>query len=238
MGTFFPLPLEWAFAYHYHSGRILSRLSKDQDTLDTELAATLMQVWLCSNLNEIALVEHIRLVFDRIEFSSRNGCSRVLLLPVPRNHFLTNVHFILHRFRLLSTLICRDKTTWFTYEVGLVWVVFWSVFLVQNCSDPSWWLVAETLTGLATIRAYREQARSVQDAETGLDLENRAYYMTISIQRWLAVRLDLFGNILIFGIALFAVGFRRTVNPAMVGVVLSYTLSSAYPHPIVMLPRD
>jgi ATP-binding cassette subfamily C (CFTR/MRP) protein 1 len=62
--------------------------------------------------------------------------------------------------------------------------------------------------------------------------------MTISIQRWLAVRLDLFGNILIFGIALFAVGFRRTVNPATVGVVLSYTLSSAYLHPTVILPRD
>jgi len=62
--------------------------------------------------------------------------------------------------------------------------------------------------------------------------------MTISIQRWLGVRLDLFGNILIFGIALFAVGFRRTVHPATVGVVLSYTLSSAYPHSIVMLPRD
>jgi len=59
-------------------------------------------------------------------------------------------------------------------------------------------------------------------------MENRAYYMTISIQRWLAVRLDLFGNVLIFGIALFAAGFRRTVNPAKIGVVLSYTLSSAF----------
>ncbi|KAF8882129.1 P-loop containing nucleoside triphosphate hydrolase protein [Infundibulicybe gibba] len=49
--------------------------------------------------------------------------------------------------------------------------------------------------------------------------------MTISIQRWLAVRLDLFGNVLIFGIALFAAGFRHSVNPAKIGVVLSYTLS-------------
>jgi len=56
--------------------------------------------------------------------------------------------------------------------------------------------------------------------------------MTISIQRWLAVRLDIFANILIFGIALFAAGFRHTINPAKVGVVLSYTLSSMYFHPI------
>ena len=52
--------------------------------------------------------------------------------------------------------------------------------------------------------------------------------MTISIQRWLTLRLDLLGNVLILGIALFAAGFRQTVNPAKIGVVLSYTLSSKY----------
>lgn len=66
----------------------------------------------------------------------------------------------------------------------------------------------------------------MKSADAGLDMENRAYYMTISIQRWLAIRLDLFGNILVFGIALFAAGFRKTVNPSKIGVVLSYTLSS------------
>jgi ATP-binding cassette, subfamily C (CFTR/MRP), member 1 len=70
------------------------------------------------------------------------------------------------------------------------------------------------------------QNRCVKDAEHGLDMENRAYIMTISMQRWLALRLDLFGNILVLGIALFAAGFRATVNPATIGVVLSYTLSS------------
>ena len=57
-------------------------------------------------------------------------------------------------------------------------------------------------------------------------MENQAYYMTIAIQRWLSVRLDMLGNILILGIALFAAGFRKSVNPSKIGVVLSYTLSS------------
>lgn len=68
----------------------------------------------------------------------------------------------------------------------------------------------------------------MERANHGLDMENRAYYMTISIQRWLSVRLDLLGNILILGIALFAAGFRNTVNPSKIGVVLSYTLSSKW----------
>ncbi|KAG6856149.1 hypothetical protein H0H87_007054 [Tephrocybe sp. NHM501043] len=69
------------------------------------------------------------------------------------------------------------------------------------------------------------QNTSIADAERGLDKENRAYYMTISIQRWLSVRLDLFGNTLVLGIALFAAGYRHSVNPAKIGVVLSYTLA-------------
>ena len=59
-------------------------------------------------------------------------------------------------------------------------------------------------------------------------MENRAYYVSISIQRWLGVRLDLLGNILIFGIGLFAAGFRKTVDPGKIGVVLSYSLSSKW----------
>ncbi len=57
-------------------------------------------------------------------------------------------------------------------------------------------------------------------------MENRAYFMTIAIQRWLSVRLDMFGNVLVLGIVLFAAGFRHTVEPSKIGVVLTYTLSS------------
>jgi hypothetical protein len=52
--------------------------------------------------------------------------------------------------------------------------------------------------------------------------------MTISLQQWLAVRLDLFGNVLVLGIGLFAAGFRRSIEPSKVGVVLTYTLSSKF----------
>ena len=74
------------------------------------------------------------------------------------------------------------------------------------------------------------QKRCIKDAEHGLDMENRAYLMTITMQRWLAVRLDLFGNILVLGIALFAAGYRTSVNPANIGVVLTYTLASKFIH--------
>lgn len=98
----------------------------------------------------------------------------------------------------------------------------------SNLHVPATDTILETLTGLSTVRAYREQPRFIRSAEHGLNMENQAYYMTIAIQRWLSVRLDFLGNILILGIALFAAGFRKTVNPSKIGVVLSYTLSSKF----------
>jgi ATP-binding cassette, subfamily C (CFTR/MRP), member 1 len=41
--------------------------------------------------------------------------------------------------------------------------------------------------------------------------------MTVSLQRWLSVRLDLFGNILVLGIGLFAAGLRSSISPAKAG---------------------
>lgn len=66
----------------------------------------------------------------------------------------------------------------------------------------------------------------MRSVESSLDLENRAHYLTISIQRWLGVRLGLFGNILVLGIALFAAAYRKTIHPSKIGVILAYTLNS------------
>ena len=90
---------------------------------------------------------------------------------------------------------------------------------------------AETLTGLSTVRAYRSQSRFISRSEESLDYENRAYYITIVIQQWLGVRLDIMGNILLLGICLFAAGFRTTVDPSRIGVVMSYTLSGEFLSP-------
>src|ERR1700674_4058018 len=69
------------------------------------------------------------------------------------------------------------------------------------------------------------QESSVQNADQGLDMENRAYLMTVAMQRWLAMRLDFLGNLLVLGIALFGAATSKTTNPARTGVVLSYTLA-------------
>ncbi|KAJ3795163.1 ABC transporter [Lentinula aff. detonsa] len=84
---------------------------------------------------------------------------------------------------------------------------------------------SESLSGLATIRAYGESDRFLLDNERRIDVENRAYWLTVTNQRWLGIRLDFLGTILTFVVALLTVGTRFTISPSQTGLVLSYILS-------------
>ncbi|ORY83038.1 P-loop containing nucleoside triphosphate hydrolase protein [Protomyces lactucae-debilis] len=82
----------------------------------------------------------------------------------------------------------------------------------------------ETLTGLSTVRAYGEQDRFIKLNSKYIDQMNGAYLLTIINQRWLGLRLDLTGSLLIFVVAILAVTSRFNVNPSTTGLVLSYTM--------------
>ncbi|KAF9566632.1 hypothetical protein EC968_003681 [Mortierella alpina] len=84
---------------------------------------------------------------------------------------------------------------------------------------------SETLSGLATIRAYREQERFMGRNAYFIDLENRPYFMSFSIQRWLGVRLETIANTLVFCTSLLGVFARFNIDPSIIGLVLSYSMS-------------
>ncbi|KAI0711948.1 P-loop containing nucleoside triphosphate hydrolase protein [Cerioporus squamosus] len=84
---------------------------------------------------------------------------------------------------------------------------------------------AESLSGLPTIRSYGEISRFLRDNEYYVDLEDRAAYLTITNQRWLAIRLDMLGGIMTFIVAMLAVSNATGINPAEIGLVLTYTTS-------------
>ncbi|KAG8987811.1 hypothetical protein FRB90_003131 [Tulasnella sp. 427] len=84
---------------------------------------------------------------------------------------------------------------------------------------------AESLSGLSTIRAYGKVDHFLRDNEYYNDLEDRALFLTVTNQRWLAIRLDFMGGILIFVVALMAAADVGNVNPAQIGLVLVYCVS-------------
>lgn len=84
---------------------------------------------------------------------------------------------------------------------------------------------SEGLSGVSSIRAYGLRDRFKNDLRKCIDEMNGAYYLTFANQRWLSVRLDMIGNVLVFVVAILVVTSRFTVNPATGGLVLSYMLS-------------
>ena len=85
----------------------------------------------------------------------------------------------------------------------------------------------ESLGGLSTIRAYRQQKRFAIENEWRMDANLRAYYPSVSANRWLAVRLEFLGSIIIFAAATFAIISVTTgggLSAGLVGLAMSYAL--------------
>lgn len=84
----------------------------------------------------------------------------------------------------------------------------------------------ESLSGLATLKAFGAVSRFVEDNARRIDTENTAYWMSVACQRWLNLRLDLCGAMLVFITGLLVVGLRGTISASAGGVVLSYVVQA------------
>lgn len=84
---------------------------------------------------------------------------------------------------------------------------------------------SEGLSGVASIQAYGVKDRFANDLRSSIDSMNAAYYLTFANQRWLTMRLDATGNLLVFIVGILVVTSRFSVDPSISGLVLSYVLS-------------
>jgi ATP-binding cassette subfamily C (CFTR/MRP) protein 1 len=85
----------------------------------------------------------------------------------------------------------------------------------------------ESLSGMSTIRAYNQQKRFELENEWRVDANLRAYYPSISANRWLAVRLEFLGSIIILaaaGFAIISVASHSGLRAGTVGLSMSYAL--------------
>jgi ATP-binding cassette, subfamily C (CFTR/MRP), member 1 len=85
----------------------------------------------------------------------------------------------------------------------------------------------ESLGGITTIRAYRQQKRFALENEWRVDANLRAYFPSINANRWLAVRLEFIGSIIIFfsaGFSVISVASGSGLGAGFVGLAMSYAL--------------
>jgi ABC-type multidrug transport system fused ATPase/permease subunit len=84
----------------------------------------------------------------------------------------------------------------------------------------------ESLIGVATIRAYGKEERFKHLNESRVDKNMSAYNPTINSNRWLAVRLEFLGSIIILGAAGLSILTLKTshLSAGIVGLSVSYAL--------------
>lgn len=85
----------------------------------------------------------------------------------------------------------------------------------------------ESLGGITTIRAYCQQERFALKNEWCVDANLRAYIPSINANRWLGVRLEFIGSVIILsaaGFAIISVSTGSDLSAGMVGLTMSYAL--------------
>ena len=85
----------------------------------------------------------------------------------------------------------------------------------------------ETLSGMATIKAYHAVTRFLNKNNYLIDKMNEAYYVTIANQRWLAIHMDFIAALFALLIALLCVNRVFDIGAASVGLIVSYVFQIA-----------
>ncbi|KFQ81939.1 Canalicular multispecific organic anion transporter 1, partial [Phaethon lepturus] len=83
----------------------------------------------------------------------------------------------------------------------------------------------ETVSGLSVIRAYGHQERFLQQNESTMDINQKSVYSWIVSNRWLAIRLEFVGSLVVFFSALLAVISKGTLEGGIVGLSVSSALN-------------
>lgn len=93
--------------------------------------------------------------------------------------------------------------------------------------SPLYAQIGETLGGLATIRAFREESRFVSLNEKLVRNNHKPYYNLMSATQWLSLRLEFTSAFIVFFAALFGVLSRETPSytASKLGLTLTYAFS-------------
>ena len=160
---------------------------------------------------------------------------------------MTTQQFFLCAFQLLGILVLVITNSWFIiFGLAPLAVVYYYVARYYRHSSrelqrldsisksPIYAAFSEALNGCATIRAFGAASRFGDETCARFDWNVRASFVSAVANRWLGVRLECLGNIIVALSALLAIvtyqlaGASGSVDPAaagMAGLTLSYALS-------------
>ncbi|KAK9458848.1 uncharacterized protein V1516DRAFT_629966 [Lipomyces oligophaga] len=97
---------------------------------------------------------------------------------------------------------------------------------IQSISrSPIYQHFAESLTGLATIRAYGCERRFIYDSMSKVDMNSRPYGALLACNRWMALRIEICGGLVGTFTSIFLLLGRRKVDAGLAGLCLTFAMT-------------
>ena len=99
--------------------------------------------------------------------------------------------------------------------------------LESETKSHAYTLFQDSLAGIATIRAFRHEARFKQDLNESVDRSMRANFASLCANRWLSLPLEFIGATTVFLVGcltLLEVTSQQRVSAALIGLIMSYAL--------------
>lgn len=118
--------------------------------------------------------------------------------------------------------------------LSVVYFIIQKIFIVTTrqlkrlesiTRSPIYSNFSETLSGMSSIRAYDCVDRFIEYSDKLVDINNSCAYPNVIANRWLSVRLELFGNIITSSAAVFSVFSRGMIGAGIAGLTISYSLN-------------
>ncbi|XP_058980623.1 multidrug resistance-associated protein 1 isoform X2 [Musca domestica] len=169
------------------TGRIMSRLSKDIESLDTTLP-DLFDGYIWCVFEVLATI---------VVISMSTPIFLAVIIPIAFLYYFAQRFYVATSRQLMR--------------------------LESVSRSPIYSHFGETVTGVSTIRAYAVQDRFIDESDNKVDKNQICKYPSLIANRWLAIRLEMVGNLIILFASLFAVLGGQT-NPGLVGLSVSYAL--------------
>nr|XP_045598586.1 ATP-binding cassette sub-family C member 3-like isoform X1 [Procambarus clarkii] len=171
------------------SGRIMNRLSKDIDVLDSVLPILITHT----------LVVLSQVIATLIVIVASTPIIVVVIIPIMGLYY-----FILIVYISTTRQLKRIESV---------------------AKSPIYSHFGECVQGASIIRAFKKQDNFIHTSHMKTDYCLQAFMANLACNRWLGIRLEFIGNIIIFAAAIFVVAGRGSVSSGIVGLTLTYALN-------------
>ena len=91
--------------------------------------------------------------------------------------------------------------------------------------SPLYQQFGETLSGIITIRAYKDELRFIRDNQSRVDTHNRPFIYLWATNRWLAFRIDIAGALVAFFAGVFVILSVGKIDAGAAGLSLTYAVT-------------